>query len=667
MKTIKKFALTLLAVFTLACGVAGIMTAKTQKAYADGVLNANLNIGKDIALKLSAKIDGATSASATFTWKGNEADGTEKAENYVDTVVGENSGDGTFVFTYRGIGAQYLGKNVAVTVKYNTESETEAVYAQKTLSVKDILTAYRNSSAIALGISPAAFEKIKTLSADILNYGAAAQTYTKVDTSALVNKGLTESDYTTVDFKNLTGEVPPAGDLGFVMGVRFDCNIQPMAKFTSDKQNLTAKINDKEAALEALGENQYKITYKDFNILSVNESYTFEVFSDKVSIGSATCSLAALAKNYNVAILRAAYTYGSAVSNYLEAQKTLVIEAESDYALVHKPDGSNLNVYKDSERNITILKDLTGFAGTSVTFGVNAEADCKAELSATMRMMPWEFELFKYVDIEINGKKLEYKTWLPKDENEEHNTDYKCDFATAQIAEITLKKGLNTIKFIENESGSPLFPDFDKIEIVGEVALNEYTHKCENVCPVCGKCTDKDCNDPLFCADKCECIYSIIEAESDCVSVKQADEPKWGGITTNGTTDGKGRLKVENENNGASFTFHVTSDKEAEVMFFVYITPVKYDYYLHNHYLITLNSGAYSYETARIVTPGGTAEYDGAWAKYFVKVKIGTIKLKAGENTITFTANSTLGLIMDKIELISTSATVTGVTQTQAQ
>ena len=234
-------ALTLLAVFTLACGVAGIMTAKTQKAYADGALNANLNIGKDIALKLSAKIDGATSASATFTWKGNEADGTEKAENYVDTVVGENSGDGTFVFTYRGIGAQYLGKNVDVTVKYNTGSETEVVYAQKTLSVKDILTGYRNSSAIALGISPAAFEKIKTLSADILNYGAAAQTYTKVDTSALVNAGLAESDYTTVDFKNLTGELPAKGDLNFVMGVRFDCNIQPMAKFTSDKQSVGLK------------------------------------------------------------------------------------------------------------------------------------------------------------------------------------------------------------------------------------------------------------------------------------------------------------------------------------------------------------------------------------------------------------------------------------------
>lgn len=638
MKTIKKLALTLLAVFTLACGVAGITTAKTQKAYADGVLNANLNIGKDIALKLSAKIDGATSASATFTWKGNEADGTAKAENYVDTVVGENSGDGTFIFTYRGIGAQYLGKNVDVTVKYDTESETEAVYAQKTLSVKDILTAYRNSSAIALGISPAAFEKIKTLSADILNYGAAAQEYTKVDTSALVNDGLAESDYTTVDFKNLTGEVAQTGDLNFVMGVRFDCNIQPMAKFTSDKQNLTAKINDKEAALEALGENQYKITYKDFNILSVDKEYTFKVFADENEIGSATCSLAALAKNYEVEILRAAYTYGTAVSNYLEAKKTLVIEAESDYVVRKKADGTTLNM--ETYNGVTFVKDMFGseYSNAKISFSVGAEETCRATLKATMRMSSYEFPLAQYVSVEVNGEPFKHGKNLPKDENATGETKHNdLQFTIIELGTIELKKGYNNITFIANPETHPQFPDFDKIEITADTALREYLH------------------------------VSVIEAESDCVSVKQADVPKYGGITTNGTTDGKGRIKVESENAGASFTFNITSDVEAETILFAYITPKSFDYYLHNEYTLTVNGEDIVYETAVIATPGSGVEYDGAWARYFVRVKIGTIKLKEGTNTITFTAKNTAGLIMDKIELISTSATVTGVAQTQAQ
>lgn len=636
MKTIKKLVLTLLAVFTLACGVAGIMTAKTQKAYADGVLNANLNIGKDIALKLSAKIDGATSASATFTWKGNDENGVEKAENYVDTVVGENSGDGTFVFTYRGIGAQYLGKNVDVTVKYNTESKTEVVYAQKTLSVKDVLTAYRNSSAIALGISPAAFEKIKTLSADILNYGAAAQAYTKVDTSALVNAGLAESDYTAVNFTNLTGEVPPAGDLNFVMGVRFDCNIQPMAKFTSDKQNLTATINNKEAALEALGDNQYKITYKDFNILSVDKEYTFKVFADENEIGSATCSLAALAKKYDVAILRAAYTYGSAVSNYLEAQKTLVIEAESDYVVRKKADGTALNIETNSN-GVTFVKDMDGNANATITFSVGADEDCVATLKATMRMLPWVFELSKYVGVEVNGASVTPKYNLPADEKSTKDTPRsEWNFGTVEIEQITLKKGSNTIKFIEKEAEHPQFPDFDKIEITAETALREY----------------------LF--------LSVIEAESDCVTLTQAETPAtWGGVVK-GSNEYGGYVKAENGNAGSKITFNISSGVAGKALLRVYIAPRSYGYYFHNDYTVEINGTQYSFDS--VMVEADPELVGGEWlARNYVCVVIGEIKLQEGANTITFTQSGNAGTIMDKIELISTSATVTGVAQTQAQ
>ena len=637
MKTIKKLVLTLLAVFTLACGVAGIMTAGKQKAYADGVLNANLNIGKDIALKLSAKIDGATSASATFTWKGNEADGTEKAENYVDTVVGENSGDGTFVFTYRGIGAQYLGKQVAVTVKYDTEGANDNVYAQKTLSVKDILTAYRNSSAIALGISPAAFEKIKTLSADILNYGAAAQEYTKVDTSALVNAGLTPSDYTTVDFTKLTGEVPQPGELNFVMGVRFDCNIQPMAKFTSDKQNLTATINDKEAALEALGENQYKITYKDFNILSVNEAYTFEVFADKVSIGSATCSLAALAKKYDVKILRAAYTYGTAVSNYLEAQKTLVIEAESDYVVRKKADGTALNM--ETYNGVTFVKDMFGseYSNAKISFSVGAEEACKATLKATMRMSSYEFPLAQYVSVEVNGEKFEHGKNLPKDENATGETKHNdLQFAVIELGTIELKKGYNNITFIANSEKYPQFPDFDKIEITAETALREY----------------------LF--------LSVIEAESDCVTLTQAEKPAdWGGVVK-GSNEYGGYVKAENGNAGSKITFNISSDVAGKALLRVYIAPKSGDYYFHNEYAVKINGVDYSFESKKVEKDPELIENQW-YARNYVCVVIGEIELQKGANTITFTQSGNAGTIMDKIELISTSATVTGVAQTQAQ
>lgn len=149
------------------------------------------------------------------------------------------------------------------------------------------------------------------------------------------------------------------------------------------------------------------------------------------------------------------------------------------------------------------------------------------------------------------------------------------------------------------------------------------------------------------------------------MSINNIENPQSGGITKDGTTDGKGRLKLEDFNQGASFTFNITSNVEAEALLSVYITPKTYDYYLHDHYSFTVNGDKLTNQTVMVAKPAAGVECDGTWARYFVKVKIGTIKLKAGENTITFTANTTLGLIMDKIELISTSATVTGVTQAQ--
>lgn len=141
------------------------------------------------------------------------------------------------------------------------------------------------------------------------------------------------------------------------------------------------------------------------------------------------------------------------------------------------------------------------------------------------------------------------------------------------------------------------------------------------------------------------------EAESDSVTIKQADEPIDGGITTNGVTNGIGRLKVENSNKGASFTFNVNSESDVEANLTTYVTPKSFNYYLHDDYSLLINDVETKYKTSMVETPGDSATYEGAWATYFVEVKIGKIKLVKGNNTITFVAKNTAGLIMDKIIL----------------
>ncbi len=141
------------------------------------------------------------------------------------------------------------------------------------------------------------------------------------------------------------------------------------------------------------------------------------------------------------------------------------------------------------------------------------------------------------------------------------------------------------------------------------------------------------------------------EAESDSVTYKNCAKPQDGGITTNGTTDGKGRLKVGNGNEGASFTFNINSEYETYLMSSVYVTPFKYNYYLHNEYSLTVNNEKIDYQTNEIKDVGKDETlYDGVWAKQFVKVDIGMLHLVQGNNTIKFTAKGQAGLIMDKIE-----------------
>ena len=97
MKNIKNYLLTALLAFTLAFGITGITTL--TKASAVTELEANLNVGQDISLVISAEIPNAGEVTATFAWNGKEA--------YSDTVVGEKQGEtDTYKFFYRGLSAQ---------------------------------------------------------------------------------------------------------------------------------------------------------------------------------------------------------------------------------------------------------------------------------------------------------------------------------------------------------------------------------------------------------------------------------------------------------------------------------------------------------------------------------------------------------------------------------
>ena len=302
MKNIKNYLLTALLALTLAFGVTGITTL--TKASAATELKANLNVGQDISLVISAEIpNAAETVTATFSWTGKE--------KYSDTVVGEKQGEtNEYKFFYRGLSAQCMTKEVTVTV-YSGETEVD----KATVSVKGILNTYLNSSAKALGINANAYKKLTTLSADILNYGKAAEKHLNMpDDIGTVTGGTTfVADETATSTVN--------GNLKWNAGITFDYNLRPAVKvyISADvyKPTLVAKIDDKEAILTATETaNVYTLTYSNYNILDIDKDYKFEIFDGTTSLGSYTSSLAALAKESNAEIVKAAYTYGKSVVKY---------------------------------------------------------------------------------------------------------------------------------------------------------------------------------------------------------------------------------------------------------------------------------------------------------------------------------------------------------------
>ncbi len=332
MKNIKNYLLTALLALTLVFGITGITTL--TKASAETKLSANLNVGQDISLVISADIPNAGEVTATFAWNGKEA--------YSDTVVGEKQGEtDTYKFFYRGLSAQYMAKEVEVTVK-NGETEVD----KATVSVKGILNTYLNTSAKALGINANAYKKLTTLSADILNYGKSAEKHLNMtDDIGEVMGG------STVDFTAIEDKPTVTGNLKWNAGITFDYNLRPAVKVyipaETYKDTLVAKIDGNVATLTATDTaNVYTLTYSNYNILDIDKDYKFEIFDEDgtTSLGSYTSSLAALAKESNAEIVKAAYVYGKSVVKYASILEDIDFVSEHFQAEnTIKDGGSNVN------------------------------------------------------------------------------------------------------------------------------------------------------------------------------------------------------------------------------------------------------------------------------------------------------------------------------------
>ncbi len=302
----------LTAIFAMSLTVLAIMgfaskSAFTADAATNGITDMNVSLGEDIVVKYytDATADDCSYLEVVFNGE------TFKIEEHVDGV-----------FAFNGVAPQQMGDVMEATLK---ASDGTAIGETKQQSVKSYLEAILALSQED-GQNPMQYAAMKELAVDLLNYGAAAQTYVGYNTDALANVDLTtdQAALATGDIAVAASDKASTGDMFVGAGVRFDSKLGLYFVFEAeDTANLTLKINGEDAEYKAYTTaGQYIAYYDNFTATDMNKSVTAVLSDTTGELATATYSLKAYVNSYGSAdnalanLINATYAYGYAAVAY---------------------------------------------------------------------------------------------------------------------------------------------------------------------------------------------------------------------------------------------------------------------------------------------------------------------------------------------------------------
>jgi len=160
--------------------VASNATVSIQTIQASSTIDsADMVLGTDIRVNYYAILDPShVGAQMRFTMNG--------AETLVDGVATED--EGVYVYSFENLAPQCMGDNIkAELILGDAILDVEEEYSVKTYCENTL-----SQSAAELGMSAEKYAAMRTLIADMLEYGAKAQVYLNYKTDSLVNEGVTE-------------------------------------------------------------------------------------------------------------------------------------------------------------------------------------------------------------------------------------------------------------------------------------------------------------------------------------------------------------------------------------------------------------------------------------------------------------------------------------------
>lgn len=180
-------------------------------------------------------------------------------------------------------------------------------------------------------------------------------------------------------------------------------------------------------------------------------------------------------------------------------------------------------------------------------------------------------------------------------------------------------------------------PDCDDPACADKCLGHEAVHICEHTCPICGKCTDYGCDDPV-CADKCggdNPVYTF-EAEDERVvlsegTVTNSDGSQTVSMPSVSKEEGATETYIGNFscNVGAAITFYVAVEEDTTASLVISVSKT-------NRYASLTNIVSVFVNDEMIENRADFIEYEDendSWVD-FVDVNLGCVELKAGQTNV---------------------------------
>ena len=314
---------------------AGKVTVTVYVAPESAITSMNVVLGTDITVKCYADLaDAHTAAQMKFTMN-------DKTE----TVAGVLNQNGAYEFAFTGVAPQCMGDEITAELILGEE-----VLSTKTgFTIRSYCDQLLASNAAALGMSDAKFAAMKTLVADMLEYGAKAQVYQYYKTNALVNSGI-EGKTTFVELTKTDLVIKESALEGVeftAAGVYFDYVNSLYVKFTAPDMT----------------EDNFYITYRDA-MGEVHEYY----LSDCTLLDEATSTYVLIldptyATQFNAVCELEIYTHRSADSTSFKSQQYMTYSVASYvYSMQNKVNGNG---------DLTAMAEL---ARALYNYGLSAKA-----------------------------------------------------------------------------------------------------------------------------------------------------------------------------------------------------------------------------------------------------------------------------------------------------